>query len=345
MLQYFWNKWWEKDPDFFRIKHATRTVVAVIIATLLFHRSNIIAQVYAGIAAGFSIQGIMGERWQEKLILLVCADICYYLAITLGSLVNQNIYLEGITLTLLAFFALYVRRFGDRFTIFPIQIWVFCFFGVIFPVTSMHFFFRNSIALVVGFIVALFCYFVLFPENQFKSFHKNLSKFFSSYALSLQWLKNSLQVKIDFKEFSRQIEKYKWHDLNLMRANQTILETFTNTEHPKTKYLTNLYIIQFSIMKALTMIIESFERMSRENINLSETALKKLNELFEQFIILLSCIQDKTFIDNANNELQSFREYLSTCELTNNTKIVILLNIHLGFQLLLKNLLLWEKNK
>lgn len=343
MLQYFWNKWWEKDPDFFRIKHATRTVVAVIIATLLFYRSNIIAQVYAGIAAGFSIQGITGEKWQDKLILIICADICYYLAITLGTLVNQNIYLEGITLTLLAFIVLYVRRFGDRFTFFPIQIWVFCFFGVIFPVTSMHFFFRNSIALVVGFIVALFCYFVLFPENLFKSFHKNLPKFFSSYVLSLQWLKNSLQVKMNYKDFSRQIEQYKWHDLNLMRANQSILETFTNTDNPKTKYLTNLYIIQFSIMKALTMIIESFERMNRENIRFSETTLKKLNKLFETFIALLSSIENKAFIDNANTELQSFKEYLAQCELTNNTKIVILLNIHLGFQLLLKNLLLWEQ--
>lgn len=167
------NSLWNVDPGYLRLIHAFKTLIAILIALWWFQDASYIEKLFAGIASGFSIQGIESSNRKMQIIQILIYGISYLATFLLGLLVSQSHVLTSITLMCLSFIVIYIRRFGPLFTYGPILAWIFCFLATILPVESLSHGLTNIDGLIIGLLIASLVYLFILPENNVKLVLKN----------------------------------------------------------------------------------------------------------------------------------------------------------------------------
>ncbi len=343
----FWKKYWQYDPGLFRLKHAAKTVLAVLLAVAVFSKFGMITRVTAGIAAGFSIQGVVGETTKNKLISLVIADICFLGAYLIGASVRPYPLLSGIFLTLLAFFVMYVRRFGPRFSTFPLLVWAVGFLATVLSSPNDTNLILHGIAMIIGFLISGGILLAVFPENKRYLFYDNIAIFLSHYADVFSWLKQQTQFIQKPQAFSAQTHVKKSELLHLMQLNETIASITVTLSPGRQNRLNKLVVWQFSLTKALAIIFEGFETLHRESKILPKNASAQLNALMTWLTRYINSIAINKNTDtiefkpihNGEALLRQFREDLKACMTVASENNIALLNIYLGFRMIFRNLL------
>lgn len=348
-MNQIWNYLWHKDPGFFRFKHAFKTVFAVVLSVLLFIKASLLTQVLVGMAAGFSIQGISGEGYRGRLLSIVIADFSFVAGYLLGASVNTYPRLSGLLLVVLAFLAMYVRRFGPRFAVFPILVWVFCFLGSILPEGTLFEILWHGASLLPVFIISGVVYFFLFPEKKKELFYNNMQAIFSSYASSLRWQIDCQEKESCAINYIKDEPRYKLRPMPLLQLNQSIAETLLEESTATINRTNNLFVIQFALGKAITIIYESFEAIYGNKLILPKEAKKHIGNILDNLAEMFSSIEIdkktgaitlKAKLNKTEKILKKFKEYLSASMLEAGEELVPLLNINLGFRMIFRNLAL-----
>lgn len=347
MLKKLYNRYWQYDPGMFRLKHAFKTVLGVSLSVFIFIKAGLIIKVLAGFAAALSVQGVYGERWQTKLISLLIADITFMAIYFLGAISKPFPIMVAVVFVILAFFVMYMRRFGQRYVMFPVFAWVFCFLATILPQADVHTILLHELVLIVVFIVSGMVFLLIFPENKPRLFYKSIAAFLSNYSASLQWLQGLLKQSRPPKNFPIQIRAHKQPLAQNEEFSRSIAETVKSKSTGVLNRIAKVSIWQFAMMKALSIVLEGFHMIHRNNITLSadtKEQLKNTLNCLQRYIAtydiddVVGKIAFENNVDACEKSLQQFQQCLSHCNYDQQEDIVALLNINLGLRIILKNL-------
>ena len=341
------NAIWEADPGYARFKQACKTVLALLIVGLMTIRAPMPVTFFAAISAGFSMQAIVGgtRKAQIKFILIVFP--VYFVCYTLGHFLKLNSLFSSILLVVLGFLAIYVKRFGPEFNFAPIIAWTFAFLGVILPkvdLPNIYIF----LSLILGFGVAGLIYLYVYPERKHRWFFYNINKFLDDYALTLQWLANLLIHKPSISQFITQRDYYRNHLFRITMFNADIAQSIVSNHNKEILRINKLYVKQYALSKILSMIMEAFETLMRDEINLSDVVKSHLFTIFSVYATAISNLRIKRESENIQeivNTLSIMAKYLDDfqnaiikCIITKKQSMIPLVNLNLGLRLIYQNI-------
>ena len=107
------------DPGLQQLKHAAKTVVAVVIALEAFRFLHSQAALYAGMSAGFLMQSTAGTARRTRQISMAAMGAASTIAVGLGSELSGRHLAKEALLVAAAFAAFYVRKFIPGKAMFP----------------------------------------------------------------------------------------------------------------------------------------------------------------------------------------------------------------------------------
>ena len=300
---------------------------------------NTISTMAAGVVASFSLQGIPGATQRQQMLAMAIIGFALVLSFATASILHP--YPLGVSLLLItvSFLCFYLRRFGAIFNIFAVSVWATCFIGTIMPSASLLEAAQHTVAAFIGFIIAFILNFTLFPENRLLSYFVNLRTYLSNSATQLLWLAVHVTKPTAAPLFQQQMLRYLEDRRQLILINQTILESFINSQKLLLKKLNKYYIAMHAIGKALSILNESCYQIAVLDDKPAPEVQQQLAMTFSYFAKFLQNIQvDETRQilrleqkpEDCYRYVQNFKDILLTYELDDKT--TSLLTIHLGFQ-------------
>lgn len=346
-IQNFFNKLWEADPGYFRIKQACKTILAILIIMAITYSMPLLVKILSAMAAGFSMQAIVGDGRKQQFEFIVTAFPIYFLCFFIGHFSIANVWLSNLVLIVLGFFAIYLRKFGPAFNFAPIIAWSFAFFGIILPINNAEPWLLAA-CLCFGLIVSALVYLLVLPERKNKLYYSNLNVFMQDYASILQWLAHQLIHKPELKQFQIQKDEYKMHLFQLTLVNGEIAQGQINADSPSGEMMKQLYTTQYALAKVMSMILEGFENSLQQNLTLSDTVR---SHLFTAIAIYAAALSNLNIQENVSNHLEilrtleimetnldAFQNLLLDCVVKQKQLAFALININLGLGLILKNI-------
>jgi len=341
------SKFWEEDPGYFRLKQSCKTLIAILILMLITYSAPQLVKLLSAIAAGFSMQAIIGDSRKKHLRFIVIAFPIYLICYLIGYFSKEYALLSSVALVILGFLAVYVRRFGPEFFFAPIIAWSFCFLGILLPIPMQQYPLVIG-SLILGLIVAAVIFLFLFPERKKKLFFENLDIFFKDYASALQWLAHILIHRTTPEAYEKDKATLKGHLFQLTIINGNIAQNQTSSETFGTNRLNYLYSKQYALAKVLTMILEGIGELIQAKITLSDTVR---SHLFTVFAIYASALTNLDINSRDSNHaavlktleiiesnLEEFQILLIECIIMKNKLVIPLININLGLRLILRNI-------
>lgn len=345
-LHRIYNYLYAKDPAFIHLKHGVKTLIAlVIVAAIMSPVDNRVAQFAAGFAAGFAMQGIRGDNKMAQFKIMLLAIACYFTAYGLGTLVQQYPVAKAVALTTLGFFALYVRRFGPKFALFPIFVWIFCFLGALFPApTNLAAALQETFALIIGFTVAILVMLFVFPTNPRQFYLNNLNQFYRQYTSTLVWLRRLLSSGIS-DQFDTHREQVRNKLLDLTNINQTIVSTLIKAEPTLDHTLEKLMVAQYALMKASGIMLTTFKTIQQCQHQFPIPLQQALIAAISSCVELLKNLEfNNKFIPSLSNKpalnnIETLeQQVLSACKQHQRNSIAAI-NLYLALKLIRKNIL------
>lgn|GEM_PF-1221252 len=339
---------YEYDPGLLRLKQAFKTILAVIITSAILIQANVIIVVCGGLASGFSMQGIYGMTRMEQTKSALINAIIYLIAYNIGAFTHPYPYYATGFLAILGFLTFYSRKFGPRFTVMPMMVWVLSFLGTILPVPAdftgiLH----SSLAFLLGFIVSLLVYILIFPVRKERSFFNNLENNIDDIHTILIWLKRSFQQSFDSNQFNVTRETKLSSIRKLLLLNESTMEYFTSAHNKFSEEARRLYLIEYTLGKAIGMLMESSAQVLEDQTGLEDKTRKMITSTFNYFIHLTNNIQVdvSSFSIKSNIEkeetkevLYHFKDMLIENHSIMNHSMIYIINMGLGFRQLWKNL-------
>lgn len=346
-LQHLFNKLWEADPGYFRLKQSCKTVIALLIVGLITLPAPLLLKFFAAISAGFSIQAIVANTRKSQIKFILLAFPVYFLCFMLGALSKTNTLFSSSVLVILGFLAIYVKKYGPEFNFAPIIAWSFAFFGIILSTNDQNVWLIFG-SVLLGQIVAGLVYLFVFPELKSKLFYSNINKFFKQYAVILQWLAHILIHKTDIKHFQSDREEYKAYLFRLTVLNGDITQNRTGIKNIFATRLYQIYVRQYALAKIASMLMEAFETLIQQKITLADTAR---SHLFTVFAIYAAAIANMDVSHSKSNyqtvlatlqimekNLADFQELILDCLVTKKQPMIALVNLNLGLHLIFNNI-------
>ncbi len=341
---------WDVDPGLIRLKHAGKTIIAILISLWLTQNQSLYTMLIAAVGSGISMQGIIAKSLSSRLLQLLIFDLCYFSAFALGVIVRHSANLTALALIILGFTVNYIRRFDLQNSMAPTMIWLLCFLATILPLTSSTHLWINLQALLIGMLVSAVVYLFLFPENYSHLFVMNANHIFEDIAVGLSDLRRYLSSKKKGSSITES-QAFQQKDIlaHLLDSNQTIADNlmFMN----KTSLMSKTLIHQYALVNAYKIILDSYQIISCENYKLPRHiryALSVLNKDFARLFRSVSMQKDyRIAIQYPMISLKNWSNKLSENPPKDPELIMLLLNLKLGFHLFNKNLakLLWLKNE
>jgi len=353
VFQYITRKLWEEDPGYFRLKQSFKTLVAIFLLMCITYAAPMEVKLLSAMAAGFSMQAIIGDTRYEHIKFIFIAFPVYFICYLIGYFSKNSALISSNILIILGFLVVYVRRFGPGFFFGPIIAWIFCFLGMLLPV-SLRQYWLVITALLLGLSVSALVFLFIFPERKKMLYFENFDIFLKDYANSLQWLAHILIHHTTIEKYRQDKTALKDHLFRLTTVNGDIAQNQTNSDSPYAARLTYLYTKQYALAKVLTMILEGIEEMIKAEIILSDTVR---SHLFTVFSIYASALNNLDINHERNNycdvlktleiveaNLEEFQEVLINCIAIDKKPVIPLININLGLRLILHNIKKMEQN-
>ncbi len=157
------------DPGLQQLKHAAKTVVAVVIALEAFRFLHSQAALYAGMSAGFLMQSTAGATRRTRQISMAAMGVASTIAVGLGSELSGRQVAKEALLVAAAFGAFYVRRFIPGKAMFPMFAFVLALLATVQPGGAGSAL-PMMLAVFGGFASAYSIYFYLLPDESLRAF-------------------------------------------------------------------------------------------------------------------------------------------------------------------------------
>ena len=157
------------DPGLHQLKHAAKTVVAVVIALEAFRFLHSHAALYAGISAGFLMQSTAGTTRRTRQISVAAMGVASTVAVGMGSELSGWPLAKELLLVAAAFAAFYVRKFIPGKAMFPMFAFVLTVLATVQPGGAGSAL-PMMVAVFGGFVSAYFVHFYLLPDESLRAF-------------------------------------------------------------------------------------------------------------------------------------------------------------------------------
>ncbi len=331
------HKLWDIDPGYFRLKHAFKTILAILIALWLMRGESIFVKGMVGLACGFSMQGVVAKSSTSRLKQIVLFDLTYFIVFILGLLVRDSAIGTSLVLVMMGFVANYVRRFGLQTSVAPMMAWTLCFFATILPFNSTAEIWMHIYALILAlFISAMVNIFVL-PENYPRLFVWNSNRIFRSLAQGMHELRQYVTGQSKEQAF----EKYGFVRIKntltyLLESNQAIEQSDEFSQ--QSNQISDLLLEQYALVHSYAMMVDAYHLLCRHNQQLLQPAQDELVLIHQQFEMLFaSMIMDQKYavVSSASIVfLPPLVKSLGRSPTAEPAIIISLLNLKLSFNLL-----------
>lgn len=323
---------WNIDPGHFRLKHAVKTIFAILITLWLVRNEAVPFKLLAGIVSGFSMQGVVAKAYSSRIIQIIVLDLAYFLAFSLGLLVHGSEIGSAVVLVIVGFFANYARRFGLQHSVAPMMGWSLCFFATILPFEHDAIWVQVY-GLVVALIVAGFVNGLVFPENYPRLFVANSNRLFQVLGQGMHELRRYvLGVHSDDMPPSIVFEGLTTTLTRLLESNQAMDESEVFSSD--STRVNTILLQQYALVHTYVMIIDSYRILYQHNHQLSKPArigLSLMYKQFEKMFASMNMLPDYTVTSMIGGV--SLAKRLSYTPPTEPALIIVLLNLMLSFNL------------
>ncbi len=342
------HKIWALDPGYFRLKNASKTTIGLIIAVFLaYNFLGKMPALLAGFAAIFSTQGVLDDPWKKRLLAIFITGICSLMAYLAGALLKPHVVRLELLLVVLAFFALYVRRFGPRFMLPPINVWLTCLMGGILPHEPPILIFQNGSAYVLGLLVASIVHFTVFSLDKRRLFYANINQLKDVFVESILWLEQYFINGVPRESFISKNKELSDEIVKLVTINETILEAMSNANPSATNKFAKNQMICYALQKDFSILFEGFSGLLESKMVVAKELKQLLLTTFLHLGFLIQQIQiekkdERIVIDKGlvpfEEYLEKIQDYLNTFRIDQKEEFIPILNICLGLRLIWRNL-------
>lgn len=342
------HKMWGLDPGYFKLKNAAKTTLSLMIAVFIaYHFLGKMPAVLAGFAAIFSTQGVMDDPWRKRLLALFLIGLCSLAAYVSAALIKPDIISLEILLIILAFFALYVRRFGPRFMVPPINVWALCLVGGILPHEPPRLILENGGGYIVGLLVSWVVHFTVFSLDKRRLYYENIEQLKEIFVESLVWLEQYFINGFPTEAFLSKNRKFLNEIVKCVAVNETILESMSNAGSAEANKFAKNQMICYALQKDFSILFEGFSGLVEGKIEVTKELKQLLLSTFLHLSFLIQQIKvdpqreriqmDKGLIP-FEEYLQRIQAYLNTWRIDQREEFIPVLNICLGLRLIWRNL-------
>lgn len=337
---------WSIDPGYFHLKRATKTVVGILITLCLVRKEDLLTQMMACLATGFSMQGIVAKAFSSRVKQVLVLDITYFVVFNLGLLVRESLGLRALLLVVVGFFANYMRRFGLQNSVAPMMGWTICFFATTLPFSSAIDAWQHIDALALGLSISALMILLIFPEDYPKLFISNTNRLFVLMAEGMHALRRENLVMNQHQLNDASLGNIAKQLTKILESNQAIEQS--NVFADEALNTSNLLIHQYALVHVFNMILDAYRILNRHEQQLSPSIRLMLNRKYKQFELMLCalCMQEDGFVYSDHPKPVSFFNIQSlSSELTNPVMILVILNLKLSFILFEKHMRLLVRDK
>lgn len=328
------QKLWDIDPGYFRLKHAGKTVLAILITLGLLQGEEQAFTLMAGVVSGFSMQGVVAISFASRMKQIVILNAAYFLAFILGLVVRDSVNWSALVLVFVGFFANYLRRFGLQNSVAPMMGWTLCFFATILPFSSTSEAWRHIHWLIIALIVSGLVNGLVFPENYPRLFVSNSNRLFKVLAQGMHEVRRYVLDTREAHIFDPLVFAGITDTLiQLLESNQAMDESdvFGDIQNQ----MGTILLQQYALVHAYMMTIDAYTTMSRHGHRLSRPARVGLSLVYKQFASLFNSM---TMLPDYSVEIKgglvSFAKKLTYTQPSEPAIIIVLLNLKLSLNLL-----------
>lgn len=333
---------WILDPGGFQLRHATKTILAILCALYWTNQQPAMVQLVAAVTTGFAMQGIVAKTGWARFGQVLVFDSLYFLSFFVGLVVRDAVYWSAFVLVGLGFLVNYVRRFRLETSTAPMGIWTLCFLATILPfppTSSMH---EHLYGVGVGLLVSSGVTILFFPENYSRLFVKNSNQFLRVLAQGMREVRAYL-VFMDsehgvFEQQSFMMSKVTL--AQLMDANQTLQQQPIFAHHEQ--QIDVLVTHQYAIYNAYSLMLDAYQLLWGQRYVLSRARRLMLSRMMRDLErhIAASHMSDTYQVYSLTplSVLTQFTEKFVRIRTRDQTLILALLNLKLSFSLLEQHL-------
>lgn len=323
---------WNIDPGYFRLKHAAKTILAILITLLLVRNEPVPFKLLVGIVSGFSMQGVVAKAYAARIIQIIILDLAYFLVFSLGLLAHGSEIGTAVVLVGVGFFANYARRFGLQHSVAPMMGWSLCFFATILPYSSDAIL-GQLYGLTVALTVAALVNSLVFPENYPRLFIANSNRVFHVLAQGMHELRryvlgvqsSDLPPRMVFEHLTNTLTR-------LLESNQAMDESEVFPAH--STRVNHSLLQQYALVHTYVLIIDSYRILHQYNHQLSKPAKIGLSLMYKQFERLFSSMNMlPDFTVTSTISSVSVAKRLRYTPPSEPALILVLLNLMLSFNL------------
>lgn len=256
------------DPGFLHTRQATRTVLSVLFTALALQHAPFTAMFLACFASACVQQGLVGYRRREIFVAMLISGAAMLLYGFLALISINYSSLSDITLIIGAFFVFYVRRFGQRYSLFPVFVWLLGFTITIFVKSfAWNSALQILFAIFIGLSIAMILRLWLIPDIRAKQFSITLCAFFNEVRKALAKMKHQLK-HMEQDELSDYLSKTKIKLRQLFIQNEAILRLCYGRANLSLceKNLFRYLHYQYNAGKALIMVLHSLIELRRFSV-------------------------------------------------------------------------------
>ena len=331
------QKLWDIDPGYFRLKHAIKTIGAILVTLGFMQHETLSLQLMASIITGFSMQGVVEKALSLRLVQIIALNGIYFLSFLLGLVVRDSANATAIALVFLGFTVNYLRRFGLQTSMAPMMAWSLCFFATTLPLPETRDVWSYSYAVIIALIVSASVNAFFLPENYHRLFIINSNRLFKALFQGMyeirrhlvQMHQNDKPIQLDVFESCAFTNLSKTMSA-LLDSNQSIAEdSFFAKKHPQMEYV---LMQQYALVNAYLMMLDTYRSL---DFSLSSQERREVSKLYRHFARLFASMVMGNNCDVLSNNtlvpLASFGKEKTGLPVSES--IIILLNLKLGFSL------------
>lgn len=328
---------WDIDPGYFRLKHAAKTILAILIALYLVRNDSYSTKLITGFVCGVSMQPVVANSFSSRALRIFIFDLAYFAAFVIGLHLRDLPTLRTVVLIVLGFTVNYMRRFGLHNSMTPMMVWLLCFFATILPLDStvqdgglIH-------GLVVGLSVSTMVILFVFPDNFPRLFVSNSNRIFRALAKGMKNIRRHVltaEIAFDFENlpFVRVKER-----LNRLLNSNRAIEEQDGLFESQQQLISELLIHEYALIQAYNVLIDAYRILRIHNYQLPQSIRVSLIMVNKQFALLFEsmCMQADYSVQarKAIVSLKKLNANLAREGLADPSLIMILLNLKLSFNL------------
>ena len=228
------------DPGLQQLKHAAKTVLAVVAALEAFRFAGSQVALYAGMSAGFLMQSTAGEERRTRQMTMAWMGFASTLAVGLGSELSAQHWAKQILLVGAAFAAYYVRRFIPGKAMFPLFAFVLTLLATVQPGGAGSTL-PMMAAIFGGFVSAFLTYFYLLPDETPRAFRHAAELFL--FRLQ-QARKREASAKVDLRAMHRAVVLEEEEQQHLGLREREVCSRLLTTQYDALQLLTLIVDMQ-----------------------------------------------------------------------------------------------------